>query len=177
MYVNINQLLIFISSLYIYVHSWISQFSNVKVCLCWWHGSTKSTQTRRLVIQICLFRACIQFFVGCVSWIFPYSVASSLPWLHVATRVEKKGLSLPPWDCPLYSTGKVLSFIHVMNPRSCSLSFCGQDDWTLQSCFHFMWLWSNCISVHHLHSHSHLTSWDIRPMNYLPTVQPSWPQA
>lgn len=52
------------------------------------------------MIQICLFRSCIQFFLGCVSWIFPYSVASSLPWLHVATRVEKKGLSLPPWDCP-----------------------------------------------------------------------------
>ena len=93
------------------------------VCLCWCHGSAKSTQTRPMVIQIHLFTSCIhQFFVCCVLWIFLYCMPSSLLWS--ATWVDKKGLSLPPWDCPLYSTGKVLLFIHMMYPCFCSLSLC-----------------------------------------------------
>lgn len=116
--------------LYIYLHSWISQFSK---CQGEFAFADVMDQQKAHRPDLWWFKSIslhhVSSFLCCVLWIFPYCMPSSSLWS--ATWVDKKGLSLPPWDCPLYSTGKVLLFIHVMYPCSCSLSLCGQDGWTL----------------------------------------------
>lgn len=110
------------------------------------------------VIQIPLSTSCIQFFVASVFCEF-FSIA----WL--ALHHDQLPI-LPPWDCSLYSTGKVLSFIHVINPCSCSSSLFGQDGWiwilfsfyvivvrlylslSITHSFSSSWLGHKAISVH-----------------------------